>query len=398
MTGSGMLGQTAKRRGLRVMLVDTFLLWGGFFMLVPLVAVHYVDGLGWPAATVGGALAVRQLAQQGIAPLSGPLADRFGAKRLLCGGLLVRAGGFVLVTRADTPALLLLALALAAVGGGLFETPELATIAALTDEAERPRTYALVGTVAAVGTAVGTQAGVLLLGVDFAAVALAAAGCFAAAFVLTALALPEVAVGDAERSPLGNLARVLRDRPFVTYTVLLAGFWFVWVQFSLSLPLRAADVAGEGALRWVFALNTGLTVLLGYALPRLAERRLRPRGTLVLGVALAALGYGGLAFVGDASALLGCVALVAVGTVLAYPSQQAVAADLADPKALGSYLGVNALALAVGGGLGNVAGGWLYDVGDRLGVPALPWLAIGGVGMATAAGLALTAAVEAEGR
>src|SRR5438270_8179377 len=73
-----------RQRGLRVLLVDTFLMWGGFFMVVPLIAVHYVDGMGWSAGSVGVVLAVRQFAQQGLTPLSGMLADRFGPKGLIC--------------------------------------------------------------------------------------------------------------------------------------------------------------------------------------------------------------------------------------------------------------------------------------------------------------------------
>jgi hypothetical protein len=28
-------------------------MWGGFFMVIPLIAVHYVENLGWAAAAIG---------------------------------------------------------------------------------------------------------------------------------------------------------------------------------------------------------------------------------------------------------------------------------------------------------------------------------------------------------
>ncbi len=80
----------ARRRGLTVLLLDTFLMWGGFFLVVPLISVHYVNGLGWAAGSVGLVLAVRQLTQQGFAAVGGVLADRWGAKGPICAGLLVR--------------------------------------------------------------------------------------------------------------------------------------------------------------------------------------------------------------------------------------------------------------------------------------------------------------------
>ena len=36
------LDRAARRRGLGVLLLDSFLMMGGFFMLIPLISVHYV--------------------------------------------------------------------------------------------------------------------------------------------------------------------------------------------------------------------------------------------------------------------------------------------------------------------------------------------------------------------
>ena len=87
MTASAAIGQwhpalseAARTRGLRVLLATTFFAWAGFFMVVPLIAVHVVDRLGWAAASIGLVLAVRQFTQQGLTTLSGVLADRLGAK------------------------------------------------------------------------------------------------------------------------------------------------------------------------------------------------------------------------------------------------------------------------------------------------------------------------------
>jgi DHA1 family multidrug resistance protein-like MFS transporter len=88
-------------------------------------------------------------------------------------------------------------------------------------------------------------------------------------------------------------------------------------------------------------------------------------------------------------ALLLCVACFSAGALLATPSQQTVTAGLANPAALGSYFGVNSLALALGGGRGNLSGGVLYGLGQQLNTPALPWLIFCAVGGAAALGLAL---------
>lgn len=60
------LPSVQRRRGAVVMLVITFLMWGGFFMVIPLISVRYVDDLGWSAGAIGLVLAIRQLTQQGL--------------------------------------------------------------------------------------------------------------------------------------------------------------------------------------------------------------------------------------------------------------------------------------------------------------------------------------------
>jgi DHA1 family multidrug resistance protein-like MFS transporter len=62
---------------------------------------------------------------------------------------------------------------------------------------------------------------------------------------------------------------------------------------------------------------------------------------------------------------------------------------MANPDAFGSYFGVSALALAVGGGIGNTSGGILYGLGHDINAPMLPWLLFGAAGLICAIGLSL---------
>lgn len=382
------LTEVARRRGLMVMLADTFLMWGGFFMVIPLISVYYVDTLGWAAAGIGLVLAVRQVTQQGLTLLGGALADRMGAKGLIAVGMLVRAVSFGGMALASTYPLLMLSAFLAAVGGALFDSPSSAAMAALTRPEERGRFFALLGVVRSLGMTVGPLLGALLLRVSFTLVALAAGGSFLLAFLVTLVFLPQVQVAAERRDLTYGIRLALADRRFMLFTLLLMGYWFMWVQLTISLPLTARALSGTAdSVSWVYSLNALLTLALQVPLLRLVERRLRPLPTLVLGTALMALGLGAVALAPHIGALLACVALFSLGALLAAPSQQTVTADLANPAALGSYFGVSALALAFGGGVGNFSGGLLYGLAQDLGAPALPWLVFCGVGLAAAAGL-----------
>jgi DHA1 family multidrug resistance protein-like MFS transporter len=382
------LPEHVRKRGLAVILAATFLSWGGFFIVVPLISVHFVDGLGWTAASVGLILAVRQFMQQGTSSLTGVLADRFGPKPLICVGLLIRIAGFLLLAAAGSYLMVMLSALLMAIGGGFFESPQAAATAALTTPEDRQRFFSLSGVVAGLGVSLGTQAGALLLDVNFALVSLTAAASFAIIFFCVLFFFPAISVSNSQENAWRGLERALKDRTFVTFNVILMGYWFMWTQFSISLPLAATAIAGNtSAVAWVYAVNSGVTVLLGYLLPRALEKRLASLPMLLAGILLMAIGFFAISGVNTLAMLLIAVFVISLGMVLTRPSQQTITAGLANPDALGAFLGAASLSLAIGGGIGNYAGGAIYDIGEQSGMTWMPWIIFGSIGLLTAFGL-----------
>jgi DHA1 family multidrug resistance protein-like MFS transporter len=356
-------------------------------MVVPMIAVHYVDRLGWTAGAIGLVLAARQFFQQGLTPFGGVLADRFGAKPLIAVGMLIRTFGFVAMGFAGTYGVLMAAAIVAAVGGAFFESPRSAAIAALTDESERSAYFAKTGVVAGLGITAGTQLGALLLGFSFQLVAVLGGVCYLLIFLMILLWLPAVQVAE-RGGAFRGLHLAFRDRPFLQFTGFMGGHQFMGAQFSITLPLVATAIAGNpSAVAWVYAVNSAIAVVLGYPVPRFVERRVGAARGLIIGVVVTAVGLVLIGFSRDTLTLLLAVVVYSLGIVLARPTEQTVAAGLANPIALGSYFGVAALSVAFGGGLGSYAGGLLYDLGERLGLPALPWVVFAMVGLIAAAGL-----------
>lgn len=390
MQNASTLPERERRRGLAVLLASTFLSWGGFFAVVPLISIHFVDDIGWTAASVGLVLAVRQFLQQGSSSLTGAIADRIGPKPLMCFGMAVRAGSFLVLAAADSYLMVMCAAVLMALGGGFFESPQAAATAALTTPADRRRFYALNGTVAGIGTSLGTQAGAMLLNLNFATVAVAGAITFALIFVVILVFMPSVSVSIGSQSAREGLRLAVTDRLFVGFNLLLMGFWFMYTQFSISLPLAAKDISGHNSsVAWVFGVNSVVTVVLGYVLPRALERRMSNFPMLIAGIALTAVGMIAIGWADSLTVLLICVFVLSIGMVLARPSQQTISAGLARPDALGAFLGVGALSLAFGGGIGNYTGGVIYDVGKNNDLQWLPWVVFGVIGLSAAGGLAL---------
>jgi DHA1 family multidrug resistance protein-like MFS transporter len=50
-----------------------------------------------------------------------------------------------------------------------------------------------------------------------------------------------------------------------------------------------------------------------------------------------------------------------------------VVPDFAPKEMVGAYYGFNGYSMALGGSLGQIAGGWVYDISKQLAMPWLPW-------------------------
>jgi DHA1 family multidrug resistance protein-like MFS transporter len=180
----------------------------------------------------------------------------------------------------------------------------------------------------------------------------------------------------------------LQDRAFVLYTALMMGYWFMWVQLSIALPLKAVTLSGSNSsVAILFTVNAVIAVVLQVPVLRLAQRFLLPLPMLIVGILLMAVGLGSVAWASTSWQLYQSIFFFALGTVLVMPNAQTVAATMANPAARGAYFGVNSLALAIGGGIGQIAGGTAVDLANTLNIPALPWMISAAAGLIAAAGL-----------
>ncbi len=374
--------------GVLALLIDQGLMNAGFFMLFPLLTVHLTRDLGFDATGVGLVLAARQLLQQGAAPIGGALSDRIGYKPAIVAGFVVRTAGFLLFAVSADVFGIVAGTLVTALGGSLFDPPGRAALAYLTPDRDRQQVYAAAGTATWMGQAIGPLLGAVLLPVSFTLVSLVAASAFLAAAIQAALFLPGGMRGEVGGATLwASIGATFRDADFARFTGLLLGYYFLATQTVITVPLLTSRLVGPEAIGLIFAIQAGLAMLLQVPLARWTARRVDPLTQMAGAMLLLGVGFAGYALAAGFAGLAIATAVVAVGLLLVAPVQPLVTARLAGGRG-GAYFGVGSLALAVGGALGNGTGGLLVDLGDRLAVPWLPWLAMGLIGLLTALGYA----------
>ncbi|MBS9435152.1 multidrug efflux MFS transporter MdtH [Photorhabdus hainanensis] len=374
----------ARSLGKYFLLFDNLLVVLGFFVVFPLISIHFVEQLGWAALVVGFALGLRQFVQQGLGIFGGAIADRFGAKPMIVTGMLLRALGFALIALATEPWILWLACILSALGGTLFDPPRTALVIKLTRPHERGRFFSLLLMQDSAGAVIGALIGSWLLQYDFQLVCWTGAGVFVLAAIWNALFLPAYRISTTRTPIWEGMERVIKDRRFFTYVLTLTGYFMLSVQVMLMFPIIVNEIAGTpAAVKWMYAIEATLSLTLLYPIARWSEKRFRLEQRLMAGLFLMSLSMFPVGLIGEINTLFGLICLFYLGTITAEPARETLSASLADPRARGSYMGFSRLGLALGGALGYTGGGWLYDTGHALHMPQLPWFLLGIVGLIT---------------
>ncbi|MDG4766786.1 MFS transporter [Solwaraspora sp. WMMD406] len=369
------------------MVADTFLMGLGFYALVPLLAYHLLNDLGLSIALTGLLAGVRSASQQGMMLWSGMLADRFGHRRAICLGVLLRAAGFTAFGVVDSVPGLAVASVLAGLGGSLFHPASYALYAELTPAPHRTRAYAVREMASNVAFVLGPALGGLLAAVNFPVLCFVAAGLFLVAGAITWIGLrPDgPTTGTADRtSSLNRLRTVARDRDFRRFVLVSAGAWALFSQLYLAVPVRVGQVLpGTTSLGLVYTVAAVVMVAATVPLTRLAERYLTTGRTLAIATVMLASGLWLLGVLPGPAGVVTGVVVFTLGQVLLLPTVNGTVSRLAPPGAVASYFGANGLVLALGGLVGNLGGGWLLDLDGGV-ARWLPWTAFAAWGLAAA--------------
>jgi DHA1 family multidrug resistance protein-like MFS transporter len=283
----------------------------------------------------------------------------------------------------------------AALGGAGFEASGKAALAYLSKGYSRESIFSLSVTCGNAGMALGPLVGVMLIKVDFAIVGLAAAAVYLLCFALIWIYVPEIDTNHGEAQHritigeiTGKLGNVWSNKPFVVLCVLLVGYYFLYVQINITLPLMAVKLSGsEDSVSLIFALNSGMAIFFQFFSVKLIRKWLQPVTIIGVGITITTLGLAAVTFINDYASLIICVVIYALGRLLVDPVVYTITTRYATDDTMASYFGFSSLALAFGGMFGNSLGGWLYDTGNAIGFPSLCWVVFTVVGGSVAVGM-----------
>ncbi|GAA4618702.1 MFS transporter [Saccharopolyspora hordei] len=247
-------------RAAQLLMVNQFGINVGFYMLLPFLATHMSEDLGYGAAVIGLLLGVRNLSQQGMFLVGGTAADRLGCRPMIITGCALRVVSFGLFGVFTSLPGLFTAAVLTGLAGALFN-PAVRTYLMHEAGEERAEAFAVFNVFAHAGTLVGPLLGAALLAVDFRLIALVACLAFAVLTVAQIVVLPRREIEPQRGSVLGSWREVATNGRFLVFTLALSAYFGLYNQLYLMIPLEAQRVSGlSGSVAAVFVVSTTIGI------------------------------------------------------------------------------------------------------------------------------------------
>ncbi len=333
---------------------------------------------GLTVATAGLAMSAFSVAGLVGGPVGGALADRYGRKAVLVGGLLVTAASCLVLGHMRTLVGITGATAFVGLGVNLARPAMTAAIADVVPEEHRRRAFGLhywainlgFAFAAAVAGVLAPFGPVVVFSLDAATSVLAA--------VLLVLAMrdaPRGATARARTRMADLLTGPMRDG--LMLLVVLVGFMNASMFHQASVVL-AADMRADGldtAYGPILALNGVLIVLLQPTLTQVTTR-FRAHHVMALGCALVGGGFFATAFADGAFGHAGAIAVWTLGEILLAATVPSVITRLAPEAMRASYQGMYGMAWSASA-FAPALGAWVTARGHS----GLVWSACLGLGL-----------------
>jgi MFS family permease len=338
----------------RLMLSIVVLEFFGTGLVLPFHVVYLHEVRDFALSDVGLLLGLPPLMGLLVVGPGGSAIDRFGARRMQLGVLVLMVVGNLLLAFATTRLVAAVALSITGIAFGMSWPAWQSVVASVIPQALRQRYFGVNFTLLNLGIGIGGVIGGLFVDVSdartFQAIYMADAASYLPALLLLLGPLRHIAgkvetTADGDEASVGYLA-VLRSPAMATLTLLSFVSSFVgYSQLNTGLPAyaRAVGEVSTRALGLAFAANTLVIVLLQLVVLQRIEGKRRTRVIAVMGVVWAGawllLGFSGLVpgTLGAALLVAACASVFAFGETLLQPTIPALVNDLAPDHLRGRY-------------------------------------------------------------
>ncbi len=372
-----------------------------YYAVFSTLALYLNQTLGFPSAQAASLSGIFGGAVWVMAIFGGALADRIGFRRALSSAYFILTCAYFLVgsigapwlapVRAVVPLPLLagIILFLPALGVALVKPSVVGTTARASSENVRSIGYSIYYTMVNVGSTLGPfLAGWLHSRLPPQDVFLIAALSVFLMFIVVLVFFQEPrAHAESSSASLAQTARdfltVAGNGRFVLFLLIFSGYWIVYWQQFLILPLYINDYIDKNANTPLILITDPLLVITLTVAINTLTRSIASFRAVVLGTLVTSVGWLLIAFHPSVLTAVLSLVVVGLGEIIQSPRYYEYISRLAPEGKQGTYLGFAFLPI----GIGSLVGGWFGGtLLARFGTSAHPttiWLIVTAVGLST---------------
>jgi len=335
--------------------------------------------------------------------LGGSLADRFGFRNSLALAYLTLAAGYFLMgslsagwmapLRQALPLfwVVLLVLMIPALGPSVVKPVVAGTTARASSESVRSIGYSIYYTLVNIGGTLGPIVAFLVrrsLGIEN--VFRVSAVFVFLMFFATLLFYKEPSRSAEQSVPtiiaaLRNMLVVLSNYQFVAFLLIFSGFWIIFWQEFIALPLFLRGYVDPNAKIDLLLSVDPATVILFQIVVSYFTRRIPVFRAMTLGILISSFSWLVLLVHASTGFVIAALFILALGEITQSPRYYEYVSRLAPPGQQGTYMGYAFLPIAIGYLIGGRLGGYLvHYFGDVLHRPEQMWWVVSAIGFATA--------------
>jgi len=377
-----------------------------YYAVFAALARYLHEALQFPTKEASGLSGVFGGAVWVMAIFGGALADRIGFRRALSLAYFILSCSYFLVSSIAAPwmaplrsvlplgTLVGIVLFLPALGVALVKPSVVGTTARASTENVRSIGYSIYYTLVNIGSFLGP----LLAGWIHSRMRvenvfrLAAVSVFLMFIGVLIFFREPKRAGEQETTSLGQVARnlltVLGNWKFVLFLLIFSGYWIVFWQQYLSLPIYIHDYVNADANTEMILIADPIIVITLTVAVNALTRKISSFRAVILGTLITAVGWLALAAHPAVWTAVAALMIVALGEITQSPRYYEYISRLAPPGQQGTYMGFAFLPIGIGSLIGVRFGGFLlHQFGEVQHQPERIWWAATAVGVLTALAL-----------
>ena len=217
---------------------------------------------------------------------------------------------------------------------------------------------------------------------------MAAVSVFAMLFFVLLFFKEPKGASDAPPATLGqvgkNFLTVLSNPRFMLFLLIFTGYWIVFWQEFIALPLYISTYVNPKADTELILVTDPLVVIAFTMVIGFLSKRLHAFHAVVLGTLISSLAWILLIVHPSVWMAVATLVVVAIGEIMQQPRYYDYISRLAPPGQQGTYMGFAFLPLGIGSFVAGPFAGWLmHHFGEELHRPQMVWWSVVAVGIVT---------------